>query len=87
MDLVVQRGLHTSTPSRRREKYLSVWSDDLASFFWNNGLAELPDSSVVLVTHSTARQRVASFMARGYDGEGQFAIPARILSALGGATW
>lgn len=74
------------------KKSLSVWSDDLASFFWNNGLTDLPDRSVVVVTHSTGAPAVASFMTRGYDNDARLAIPARkvkkvinIQAALGGA--
>jgi hypothetical protein len=74
------------------KKSLSVWSEDLASFFWNNGLTDLPDRSVVVVTHSTGAPAMASFMTRGYDNDARLAIPARkvkkvinIQAALGGA--
>lgn len=73
-------------------KALEVWSDDLASFFWNNKLTELPDRSITIVTHSTGAPAVADFMVRGYDGAARHAIPARkvkrvinIQAALGGA--
>lgn len=73
-------------------KHLSEWSKDLASFFWNNKLTDLPDRSITIVTHSTGAPAVADFMVRGYDGVASHAIPARkikrvinIQAALGGA--
>jgi hypothetical protein len=73
-------------------KYLHVWSSDLASFFWNNRLVDLPNRSVTIVTHSTGAPAVADFMVRGYDGNAHYRIPVEkikrvinIQAALGGA--
>jgi hypothetical protein len=73
-------------------KHLNVWSSDLANFFWNNKLTDLPDRSVTIVTHSTGGPAVADFMVRGYDGNSLYQVPTRkikriinIQAALGGA--
>lgn len=73
-------------------KHLNVWSSDLAHFFRNNGLNNLPDRSVTIVTHSTGAPAVADFMVRGYNNEAHYRIPTikvkrviNIQAALGGA--
>lgn len=82
----------TNNASQGAKKHIPTWSSDLANFFWNAKLTDLPDRSVVLVTHSTGGPVVADFMTRGYDNFENYGIPARkvkkvvtIQAALGGA--
>jgi hypothetical protein len=82
----------TYNPDDGARKHIRTWAEDLASFFANNQLNDLPDRSVTVVTHSTGAPAVADFMVRAYNGEAGFAAAARkvkriinIQAALGGA--